>query len=338
MEANLGLSIPKRRRYLEFEKPLSELDAQIAQLKQIPLQGQVDVSNEIKALEKKSEDLLKNIFSSLTPYQIVQLARHPDRPTAYDYISFIFGDFVELHGDRSYMEDASIVGGLADFDGETVMVIAHQKGRSTQENLSRNFGMPKPEGYRKALRFMELAERWKLPLITFIDTPGAYPGIEAEERGQAEAIAQNILTMTDLRTPIVGVVLGEGGSGGALAIAVADRILMMQFSIYSVISPEGCAAITWKDPTFTARAAEALQLTAAEIVKAKVADHIISEPLGGAHRDPMSAALQLKLSLAQQLQELRRIPIEDLLTSRYDRYRKLGPYLTLPADSKTAHP
>jgi acetyl-CoA carboxylase carboxyl transferase subunit alpha len=325
-ETSLHTGPAKKRRYLQFELPLEELDRQIDQLKNLKLQGQVDVSSEIKTLEKKSESLLKSIFSALSPYQIVQLSRHPDRPSCLDYLSMIFDDFVELHGDRNFMEDASIIGALATLQGQTVMVIGHQKGKSTQENQLRNFGMPRPEGYRKALRLMKLAERWNIPLITFVDTPGAYPGIDAEERGQAQAIAENILTMTDLNVPIITIILGEGGSGGALAVAVADRLIMLEFSIYSVISPEGCAAITWKDGSFASRAAEALQLTSKEIVKSKVADRWIEEPLGGAHRDPLSMALRLKDELLKELKILRALQPKDLVSKRYDRYRRIGAY------------
>jgi acetyl-CoA carboxylase carboxyl transferase subunit alpha len=323
----------RKRRYLEFERPLQDLDSQVEQLKNLKLQGQVDVSAEIKALEKKSEELLKSIFTSLTPYEVVQLARHPDRPTALEYIEIIFSDFFELCGDRNFMEDKSIVGGLASLGDLPVMVVAHQKGRTTQENMLRNFGMPRPEGYRKALRLMKLAEQWKIPLITLVDTPGAYPGIEAEERGQAEAIAENILCMTDLKVPIVTVILGEGGSGGALAIAVSDRLLMMQYSIYSVISPEGCAAITWKDGSFASKAAEALQLTASDIVKTKVADAWIPEPLGGAHRDPLSTGLSIKDSLIRELSDLQKFSDVDLVQRRYNRFRNLGRFQTLKRDS-----
>ena len=333
MDTSIQNSVTKKRRYLEFERPLEELDQQIDRLKNLKVQGAVDVSSEIKALEKKSENLLTDIFSKLTPYQIVQLSRHPDRPSCLDYLSMIFDEFVELHGDRNFMEDASVVGAMARLNGQTVMVIGHQKGRSTQENQIRNFGMPRPEGYRKALRLMKLAERWKLPILTFIDTPGAYPGIDAEERGQAQAIAENILTMTDLSVPIVSVILGEGGSGGALAIAVADRMLMLEFSIYSVISPEGCAAITWKDGSFASTAAEALQMTSKDIVKAKVADRIIEEPLGGAHRDPLLMANRLKEALVAELQSLQNLKSEELVSNRYHRYRKLGTFegeLTAP--------
>jgi acetyl-CoA carboxylase carboxyl transferase subunit alpha len=316
----------RKRRYLEFERPLQELDSQVEQLKNLKLQGHVDVTNEIKALEKKSEDLLNTLFAALTPYQVVQMARHPDRPSALDYISIIFDDFFELAGDRKFMEDKSIVGGLASFSGRPVMLIAQQKGKTTQENMVRNFGMPRPEGYRKAFRLMQLAEQWKIPLVTFIDTPGAYPGIEAEERGQAQAIAENILTMTDLKVPIVSVILGEGGSGGALAIAVADRLLMMQYSIYSVISPEGCAAITWKDGSFASKAAEALQITSADIVKAEVADAVVAEPLGGAHRDALATGLKLKEVLDRELTELEKMSTEERVARRYLRFRKLGPF------------
>lgn len=321
---DLSETISKKRRYLEFEKPLSELDAQITQLKSLRLQSNVDVSAEIQTLEAKADQLLKEIFSNLDPYQVVQISRHPDRPTAFEYIDLIFDDFIELHGDRHILEDKAILGGLASIDGKSVLVLAHQKGRTTQENMQRNFGMPKPEGYRKALRLMRLAERFKLPVITFIDTPGAYPGIEAEERGQALAIAENILEMTDLKTPILSVVLGEGGSGGALALAVADRLLMFEYTTYSVISPEGCAAITWKDASFASKAAENLRLTARQIHKAKVADGIIEEPLGGSHRDPHAAAEKLKTALVTELRNLIEMTQTDLLKKRYDRYRALG--------------
>ncbi|MBN8555806.1 MAG: acetyl-CoA carboxylase carboxyltransferase subunit alpha [Deltaproteobacteria bacterium] len=326
MDTPVQNSAVKKRRYLEFERPLEELDQQIDRLKNLKVQGAVDVSSEIKTLEKKSEDLLTHIFANLNPYQIVQLSRHPDRPSCLDYLSMIFDEFIELHGDRNFMEDASIVGAMAKLQGQTVMVIGHQKGKSTQENQIRNFGMPRPEGYRKALRLMKLAERWKLPIITFIDTPGAYPGIDAEERGQAQAIAENILTMTDLSVPIISVILGEGGSGGALAIAVSDRMLMLEFSIYSVISPEGCAAITWKDGSFASKAAEELQVTSKDIVKAKVADRAIQEPLGGAHRDPLLMANRLKEALIKELQSLKALKSEDLISKRYDRYRHLGAF------------
>jgi len=316
----------EKRRYLEFEEPLKELDAQIAKLKTLKFQGSVDVTNEIKSLEKKANELLKSICSQLKPYEIVRLARHLDRPTTLDYVKMIFDDFFEFKGDRLFKEDEAIVGGLATFKKQTVMVIGHQKGRNTQENMIRNFGMPRPEGYRKALRLMKLAERWNFPIISFIDTPGAYPGIDAEERGQAQAIAENIITMTELKVPILCTILGEGGSGGALAIAVADRMIMMEYSIYSVISPEGCAAITWKDGAYASTAAEALQLTSKEIVKAGVADRIITEPLGGAHRDPHKAALRLKDVIEEELKNLCSLKTEELLRRRYERYRDIGEF------------
>lgn len=321
MEQGLNL---RKRRYLEFERPLEALDQQIESLKSLKLQGQVNVVQEIHSLEEKSERLLKEIFASLSPYQVVQLARHPDRPTAMDYIGVVFDDFIELSGDRAFMDDKAILGGLAVLDHRAVMVIGHQKGRNTQENMQRNFGMPKPEGYRKALRLMKLAEQWGIPVVTLVDTPGAYPGIEAEERGQAEAIAKNIIEMTDLKVPILTFVMGEGGSGGALAIAVSDRLWMLEYTIYSVISPEGCAAITWKDGAFASKAAEALQLTAPEIMKAGVADGIVPEPLGGAHRDAVGTALKMKDVLVKELKKLEALSVDELLKQRYLRYRKLG--------------
>lgn len=316
----------RKRRYLDFERPLQELDDQIQKLKTLSHQAEFDVAQEIVALEAKSEEFLKSLFSNLTSYQVVQLARHPDRPTALDYIGMLFEDFVELCGDRSFAEDKAIVGGLADFDGQTVMILGHQKGRNTAENKQRNFGMPKPEGYRKAFRLMSLAERWRLPVISFIDTPGAYPGIEAEERGQAQAIAENILLMTHLETPILSVIIGEGGSGGALALSVPDRLLMLEHSIYSVISPEGCAAITWKDPSRISTAAEALRLTSDQILKNGIAQRLVTEPLGGAHRNPFLAGQLLKMALKEELQQLVTLPTSELLKKRYDLYRGFGLY------------
>jgi len=315
-----------KMRYLDFEEPLKELDHEISKLKSLKLQGGVDVTNEIKSLERKSNEILKEIFAKLEPYQVVRLSRHLDRPTTLDYISMIFDDFFELKGDRLFKEDESIVGGLATFNKKTLMLIGHQKGRNTQENMTRNFGMPRPEGYRKALRLMKLAERFKIPLITFIDTPGAYPGLEAEERGQAQAIADNIIKMTELKVPILSIILGEGGSGGALAIAVADRMIMMEYSIYSVISPEGCAAITWKDGSFASTAAKALQLTSKEIINVGVADSFIKEPLGGAHRDPHKTAQRLKDVIEQELKTLTKLTTEELLDRRYKRYREIGAF------------
>lgn len=313
-----------RRRYLEFEKSLADLDEQISKLKSLKIQEDVDLSSDIRALEEKSKTLLQSICTELTSYQKVQLSRHPDRPNTLDYVTTIFDDFIEMHGDRAFREDPAIVGGLASLDGQTVMVVGHQKGRNTEENLKRNFGMPRPEGYRKALRLMKLAEQWNIPIVTFVDTPGAYPGLDAEERGQAEAIARNIMEMFGLRVPIVTVILGEGGSGGALAVAVCDRLLMLEYSIYSVISPEGCAAITWKNPEFMADAAEALNLTADHHKSLGTAEEIVKEALGGAHRDPFLTAKNLKEAVLRNLKELQSLSVEDLLEKRYGRFRKFG--------------
>jgi len=318
--------VEKRRRYLEFEKNLASLDQEIERLKGLKLEGNVDISSEIRRLESKAQSLLSETCEALTPYQKVQISRHPDRPSFLDYVGMIFEDFIELRGDRKFRDDPAIVGGLARFEGESLMILGHQKGRNTQENVIRNFGMPRPEGYRKALRLMELAERWKLPIITFVDTPGAYPGLDAEERGQSEAIAQNILRMSSLKTQILTVILGEGGSGGALAIAVCDRLLMMKYSIYSVISPEGCAAITWKDGAYTEAAAEALKLTADDLFKAGLADHLVPEPLGGAHRDPIHAAQSLRKSIKESLASLAKKKGPKLCNERYERYRSIGKF------------
>src|SRR5574337_707983 len=271
---------------LEFEKPLLELERQIDELKRLGEEQELGVADELEGLERKLDELRDGIYGSLTPIQRVQVARHPRRPYTLDYLSTIFTDFIELHGDRLFMDDPAIVGGWARLDGQSVMVIGHQKGRDTKENLKRNFGMPHPEGYRKALRLMHLAARFGAPVVTLIDTPGAYPGLGAEERGQSEALARNILEMSALATPIVAAVIGEGGSGGALALGVADRLLMLENSVYSVISPEGCAAILWKDAGQRARAAEALKLTAEDLLRLKIADEIIPEPKGAAHLDP----------------------------------------------------
>jgi len=314
----------ERRRYLDFELSLSELDTEIARLKGLKLQGNVDISSEIRKLEEKSQVMLKKICGGLTAYQKVQISRHSDRPSFSDYVNLVFDDFIELHGDRNFRDDLAIVGGLARLEGQSVMLIGHQKGRNTQENLKRNFGMPRPEGYRKALRLMRLAERWKLPLLTFVDTPGAYPGLDAEERGQAEAIAKNLMMMSGLRTPILTSIIGEGGSGGALAIAVCDHLLMLEYATYSVISPEGCAAITWKDPKFMAEAAEALKLTAQDVYRLKVADELVPESLGGAHRDRIYTAGKLKEALVENLNRLQKLEIDSLLHTRYQKLRALG--------------
>ncbi len=326
----------ERRRYLEFEQSLAELDEQIQKLKDLKLTEGVDLSGDIRRLEERAKELLEKICAGLSSYQMVQLSRHPDRPNFRDYVNLVFDRFTELKGDRLFREDAAIAGGLAEIGGQTVMLIGHQKGRNTTENVERNFGMPRPEGYRKALRLMKIAENWKLPIITLVDTPGAYPGLDAEERGQSEAIARNIIEMAGLKVPIISVVIGEGGSGGALAVAVCDRLLMFEYSIYSVISPEGCAAITWKDGSFTAQAAEALRLTAKKIHEFKIADELIPEPLGGAHRDFAMAGPNLQKSLIKNLQELSRKSSDELLRERYEKYRDLGPIISATKGAKSA--
>lgn len=312
--------------YLEFEKPIVELENKIQELTAFS-SDTVDLKTEVAKLEKKAEKMREEIFSGLSRWQTAQVARHSNRPFALDYINLIFTDFIELHGDRNFGDDHAIVGGLARLDGEPVMVIGHQKGRDTKEKVFRNFGMPHPEGYRKALRLMEMAERFKLPIITLVDTPGAFPGIGAEERGQAEAIARNLRDMSRLSVPIIVTVTGEGGSGGALGIAVGDRILMLEFSIYSVISPEGCAAILWSDGTRGADAAEALKLTAGDIKGLEVIDEIVKEPLGGAHRDHKETAQNLHEALTRNLRELRDVPTERLVEERYQKFRKMSKFM-----------
>jgi acetyl-CoA carboxylase carboxyl transferase subunit alpha len=309
--------------YLEFEKPIVELEEKLRELQEFSTDT-VDLKAEVGRLEKKVVKMREEIFSNLTRWQTVQLARHINRPFTTDYIRLIFTDFIELHGDRKFADDHAIVAGLARLDGNPVMVIGHQKGRDTKEKVFRNFGMPNPEGYRKALRLMEMAERFHLPIITFVDTPGAFPGIGAEERGQAEAIARNLLEMSRLQTPIVVVVTGEGGSGGALAIAVGDRILMLEHSIYSVISPEGCAAILWSDGTKGEVAAEALKPTARDLKALGVIDEIVSEPLGGAHRNHEVTARNVHEAIVRNLRELSEIPMDKLLAARYDKFRSMG--------------
>lgn len=307
--------------YMEFEKPLMELEKKIAEL--AGLSGDMDLTKEITKLEKKADAVREDIFSNLSRWQTAQIARHINRPFTMDYLDLIFTEFTELHGDRNFGDDHAIVAGLARLDGEPVMVIGHQKGRDTKEKVYRNFGMPNPEGYRKALRLMEMAERFKLPIITFVDTPGAFPGIGAEERGQAEAIARNLREMASLTVPIIVVITGEGGSGGALAIAVGDRILMLEYSVYAVISPEGCAAILWSDGTKGAQAAEALKPTAKDILELEVIDEIVKEPVGGAHRDHAAMAATLHKALSRNLAELKKIPAEDLVELRYQKFRKM---------------
>ncbi|HTO73970.1 MAG TPA: acetyl-CoA carboxylase carboxyltransferase subunit alpha [Gemmatimonadales bacterium] len=312
---------------LEFEKPLQELERKIEELRQLGSDQKMDVEEEAASLQRRLEETRKEIYQNLTPMQRVLVARHPRRPYTLDYLSTIFTDFVELHGDRLFRDDPSIVGGWARLGGISVMVIGHQKGRDTKENLKRNFGMAHPEGYRKALRLMQLAARFGAPVITLIDTPGAYPGLGAEERGQSEALARNILEMAALPTPIITAVIGEGGSGGALALGVADRVLMFDNSVYSVISPEGCAAILWKDASQRERAADALKLTAEDLLKLKVIDEIIPEPTGGAHTDPDLAGERLRAALIRHSTELRKIRPEKLVRRRAEKYAAMGAYV-----------
>jgi acetyl-CoA carboxylase carboxyl transferase subunit alpha len=311
---------------LDFEKPLQELERQIEDLQRLGEERQIDVSEEARLLQVRLETLRHEIYGNLTPMQRVQVARHPRRPYTLDYLSTIFTDFIELHGDRLFRDDPAIVGGWARLAGVSVMVIGHQKGRDTKENLKRNFGMAHPEGYRKALRLMKLAAKFNAPVVTLIDTPGAYPGLGAEERGQSEALARNILEMAALATPIVAVVIGEGGSGGALALGVADRIVMLENSVYSVISPEGCAAILWKDASQRERAAEALKLTADDLLRFKLIDEIVPEPSGGAHLDPDQTGEALREVLVRHMNELRKVRPEKLVRRRADKYAAMGAY------------
>ena len=323
--------------FLEFEQPIAELEVKIEELRAVQDDSAVDISRELLLLQKKSEKLTQDIYAKLTPWQISQVARHPQRPYTLDYLGALFEDFEELHGDRAFADDHAIVGGLARFNDQPVMVIGHQKGRDTKERNFRNFGMPRPEGYRKALRLMQMAEKFALPVMTFIDTPGAFPGIGAEERGQSEAIARNLYVMSGLRTPIIATVIGEGGSGGALAIGVGDRTLMLQYSTYSVISPEGCASILWKNAEMAATAAETMSITAARLKAFDLIDRIIPEPTGGAHRDPAAMMHNMKIALSETLAELRQPPLEDLLKNRYQRlmghgrYKETAPPRTPPA-------
>lgn len=311
---------------LDFEKPIAELDAKIEELRHVSDSGEVNISEEIARLQKKSQKLAESIFSSLNAWQVVQLARHPKRPYSLDYVERIFDQFTELHGDRQYADDPSIVGGLAVLRGRGVVFVGHQKGRETSEKMRRNFGMPRPEGYRKARRLFAMAEKFRLPVITFIDTPGAYPGVGAEERGQSEAIAGNLLQLAGLEVPIVSVVIGEGGSGGALAIGVCDRLLMMQYAYYSVISPEGCASILWKDPSEAPHAAEAMALTSDKLKARGLVDEIVEEPLGGAHRDPDAASARLADFLVEELDTLCDMPTEQLMAARRERLRAMGQF------------
>ena len=310
--------------FLDFEQPIAELESKIEELRFVQDDSVLDISEEISRLQKKSQELTKAVYAKLTPWQISQVARHPQRPYTLDYIKSIFTDFHELHGDRAYADDPAIVGGLARFNGQSVMVIGHQKGRDTKEKIYRNFGMPRPEGYRKSLRLMKTAEKFNLPIITFIDTPGAYPGIGAEERGQSEAIGRNLYEMTRLRVPIICTVIGEGGSGGALAIAVGDQLNMLQYSTYSVISPEGCASILWKSAEKAPEAAETLGITASRLKTLGLIDKVINEPLGGAQRDHAAMMQSMKRALAEALRDLQDAPVDELLKQRFDRLMNYG--------------
>jgi acetyl-CoA carboxylase carboxyl transferase subunit alpha len=312
--------------FLDFEQPIAELQAKISELRYVTDDSQVNISEEIATLEKKAENLTSSIFSKLTPWQISQLSRHPNRPYALDYIERIFSDYEPLHGDRAHSNDHPIIGGIARLNGKPVMIIGQQKGRDTKEKIKRNFGMPRPEGYRKALRLMKMAEKFKMPLITLVDTPGAYPGIGAEERGQSEAIARNLYALAELKTPIVCTIIGEGGSGGALAICVGDRIDMMQYSTYAVISPEGCASILWKSADKAPQAAEAMGITAKRLYSLKLVDSIIDEPLGGAHRDYDQIATSLKHSLIENIETLESVSLDKLLDQRYQKLMSFGQY------------
>ena len=310
--------------YLEFEKPIADLEQKIEELTLFTSSGNIDLEEEILKLHKNADQLRAEIYSRLTPWQKAQISRHPNRPYTLDYIEAMLADFTEMHGDRGFADDPAIVCGMARLDGMPIVVIGHQKGRTTKEKISRNFGMPNPEGYRKALRAMRFAEKFKKPLITFIDTPGAYPGIGAEERGQGESIARNLYVMSGLTVPIVAAVIGEGGSGGALALGVADRVLMLEHATYSVISPEGCAAILWNNGSKAYEAAELLKITAQDLFQMKVIDEVIEEPIGGAHRDPRRAAELLKEAITRNLSEIKDLSPAELVRLRYEKFRKLG--------------
>jgi acetyl-CoA carboxylase carboxyl transferase subunit alpha len=312
--------------FLEFEQPIAELEAKIDELRFVSSDAEVNIGEEIARLRAKSRSLTTSIFANLTPWQVAQLARHPQRPYTLDYAVSVFDEFQELHGDRMYADDLAIIGGPARLAGRPVMLIGHQKGRDTKERVRRNYGMPKPEGYRKALRLMRLAERFRLPIVTLIDTPGAYPGVGSEERNQSEAIARNLFEMSTLRVPVITAVIGEGGSGGALAIGVCDRLLMLQYAVYSVISPEGCASILWKSADKKELAAEAMGITAERLDKFGLVDEILREPLGGAHRDPQAMADSLKTALLRHLDEVAQLPEDTLLAQRYQRLRGQGVY------------
>ena len=313
--------------YLDFEQPIAELEAKIEELRYVGDDSEINIGEEITKLQEKSRSLTRSIFGKLTPWQTSKLARHPMRPYTLDYIDRIFTDFQELHGDRSFADDSAIVGGMARIDGMPVMIIGHQKGRDTKENIRRNFGMPRPEGYRKALRLMKMAERFRIPVITFIDTPGAYPGVDAEERGQSEAIARNLFVMADLKTPIICTVIGEGGSGGALAIGVGDRVMMLEYSTYSVISPEGCASILWKSAEKAEDAAEAMGITAKRLKELELIDDIVREPLGSAYRDIDTTARNIKRALVSALESTEKVGLDKLLDQRYERLMSYGNFV-----------
>lgn len=312
--------------YLDFEQPIVELEEKLEELRRVGSDNEIDIQKEIDRLQEKSLSLTESTFAKLSDWQISKLSRHPKRPYSLDYIDGVVDDFIELHGDRHYADDAAIVGGLAKLDGMPVMVIGHQKGRDTKEKLKRNFGMPRPEGYRKALRLMHMAERFNLPIITFIDTPGAYPGVGAEERGQSEAIARNLFEMSKLKTPVISIVIGEGGSGGALALGVCDKLFLLKYSTYSVISPEGCASILWKSSEKASQAAEAMAITSTKLLANGLIDGVIEEPLGGAHKDLALMKKRIKEVLLKEVAELNSKPIETLLAERYDRLMSYGKF------------
>jgi acetyl-CoA carboxylase carboxyl transferase subunit alpha len=323
-----------KKTFLDFESPIAELDAKIEELRYVQTESAVDISSEIDQLAKKSLQLTKDIYSDLTPWQITKISRHPERPYTMDYINDIFTDFVEMHGDRHFADDLSIVGGLARFNGAACMVIGQQKGRDTKERAMRNFGMSKPEGYRKALRLMKTAEKFKLPVFTFVDTPGAYPGIDAEERSQSEAIGRNIFEMAQLEVPIITTIIGEGGSGGALAISVCDQLVMLQYAVYSVISPEGCASILWKTSEKAEMAADALGITAHRLKALGIVDKIVNEPVGGAHRDHKQMTAFLKRALVDAYRQVSDLKTKELLDRRYERLMSYGKFSDIKADAK----
>ena len=315
-----------KKHFLEFEQPIADLETKIEELRYVQSESAVDISEEIDRLSKKSQQLTKDVYANVAPWQVYQIARHPQRPQTLDYCADVVTEFQELHGDRHYADDAAIVGGLARFNGQACMVVGHERGSDSKERAKRNFGMPRPEGYRKALRLMKLAEKFGLPVFTLIDTMGAYPGIGAEERGQSEAIGRNIFEMAQLEVPIIATIIGEGGSGGALAIGVADQVLMLQFSAYSVISPEGCATIMWRDSTKRETAAQALKITPNDLMELKMIDEIIKEPAGGAHHDPQAIYQTLGDTLAKHLTNLRALSVDALIDARYEKFRRMGQF------------